>query len=206
MMNMRLPVHRGRTGLGRNVMTAAASLAVLTGFAFGVAACGGTTNASSNQQTTTSTKNAGIVDAHPKGESAANAPMRVSYGTGSIGAPDPTTTLPNEAGQAIQPGLNPGEHIIIKGGRALPQTLEASYGTPVVWYNLSGSPQRIIFNDYKYYPVDSGTIPPGGTFTWTAPSGGPVAYTLEPSGFIGKVFLNPTSGGPGPGFGNSGGT
>jgi hypothetical protein len=183
----------------------AAPAAVLGLVVLGLAACGGTTNATANSQTTTSTAKAGIVDAHPKGLSA-NAPMKVTYGTGSIGASDPTTTLPNEAGQTIQPGLNPGQNIIIKGGRALPQTLEASYGTPVVWYNLSSSPQRIIFNDYKFYPVDSGTIPPGGTFTWTAPSGGPVAYTLEPSGFIGKVFLNPNSGGPGSGFGNSGGT
>jgi hypothetical protein len=74
----------------------------------------------------------------------------------------------------------------------------------VVWYNLSGSPQRILFDDFKFYPVDSGTIPPGGTFTWNPPRGGPVSYTLEPSGFVGKVFINPSSGGPGGFGGNSG--
>ena len=31
-----------------------------------------------------------------------------------------------------------------------------------------------------------------------------MTYTLEPSGFFGKVFVNPSSGGPD--FGNSGGT
>jgi hypothetical protein len=189
-----------RGPLGVAALALGLSLVVLC-----LAACGGTTNATANGQTTTSTTKAGIVDAHPKGLPA-NAPLKITYGSGTIGVSDPTTTLPSEAGQAIQPGLNPGQNIIIKGGRALPQTLEASYGTPVVWYNLSGRPQRIIFNDYKFYPVDSGTIPPGATFTWVAPSGGPVAYTLEPSGFIGKVFLNPPSGGPGAGFGNSGGT
>ena len=130
--------------------------------------------------------------------------MRVTYGSGAIGASDPTTTLPNERGQTIQPGLNPGQNIIIRAGRVLPETLESSGGTPVVWYNLSKTAQRIVFNNQKFFPVDSGTIPPGGTFTWTPPSGGPVTYTLEPSGFFGKVFVNPSSGGPD--FGNSGGT
>ncbi len=130
--------------------------------------------------------------------------MRVSYGSGAIGASDPTTTLPNERDQTIQPGLNPGQNIIIRAGRVFPETLESSGGIPVVWYNLSKTAQRIVFNNQKFFPVDSGTIPPGGTFTWTPPSGGPVTYTLEPSGFFGKVFVNPSSGGPD--FGNSGGT
>ena len=131
--------------------------------------------------------------------------MKVTYGTGVIGPSDPTTTLPNERGQAIQPVLSPGQNIIIKDGRVLPQDLQASITAPIVWYNLSSSPQRVIFDDYKDYPVDSGTIPPGGTFTWTPPAGGPASYTLEPSGFEAKVFINPNSGGPGLG-GNTGGT
>jgi hypothetical protein len=132
--------------------------------------------------------------------------MRTTFGGGAIGAADPTTTLPNERGQTIQPGLNPGQNVIIKSGRVLPQTLEASVSAPVVWYNLSNTPQRIIFDNYKYDPVDSGTIPPGGTFTWTPPSGGPFNYQLEPSGFEGKVVLNPSGGGPGALGGNTGGT
>jgi hypothetical protein len=196
-----------RRGGGRSsVVTGLALLVVLCVPAFGLAACGGATNAASNQTTTsTTTKSTGIVGAQPKGESAEHAPMRVGYGTGSIGAADPTTTLPNERGQTIEPLLNPGQNVIIKDGRVLPQTLESSISAPVVWYNLTRSPQRIVFNDAKFYPVDSGTIPPGATFTWTPPAGGPVSYTLEPSGFIGKVFVNPNSGGPDLG-GNSGGT
>jgi hypothetical protein len=183
-----------------------AAAALLLALGLGLAACGGTTNAASDQQSTTSTTKADIVGAQPKGLSAVNAPMRVTYGTGVIGAADPTTTIPKEGGyQTIQPGLSPGQDIIIEGGRVLPQDLQASISEPVVWYNLSGSPQRIVFNDYKFYPVDSGTIPPGATFTWTPPAGGPVSYTLEPSGFVAKVFLNSNSGGPGS-FGNSGNT
>jgi hypothetical protein len=196
-------VNRKRSERRGGVVTAAALLLAL---GVGLAACGGSTNAASDQQSTTSTTKADIVGAQPKGLSAVNAPMRVTYGTGVIGAADPTTTIPKEGGyQTIQPGLSPGQEIIIKGGRVLPQDLQASISEPVVWYNLSGSPQRIVFDDYKFYPVDSGTIPPGATFTWTPPAGGPVSYTLEPSGFVAKVFLNPNSGGPGD-FGNSGNT
>jgi len=156
--------------------------------AFGLAACSGSTNASSNTSTTTPKP--------PKGESAVNAPLRVKYGSGSIGAPDPTTTYPSEQGQTIEPGVNPGQNIIIKAGRVFPQTLEASVDAPIVWYNLSGSPQRIIFDNGKYFPADSGTIPPGATFIWTPPDSALFSYTLEPSGYLGKVDLNGTQGGP----------
>ena len=158
---------------------------------FGFAACGGETPAKTSQQSTASSTSSNVVGS-VKGESAVNAPMRVSYGSGSIGAPDATTTLPNERGQSIQPGLSPGQNIIIRNGRVFPQTLEASQSAPIVWYNLSGRPERIVFNDAKFYPVDSGTIPPGATFTWTPPNGGPVTYALEPSGFFAKVFVNPS--------------
>ncbi len=76
--------------------------------------------------------------------------MRVSYGSGAIGAFDPTTTLPNERDQTIQPGLNPGQNIIIRAGRVFPETLESSGGIPVVWYNLSKTAQRIVFNNQKF--------------------------------------------------------
>ena len=129
--------------------------------------------------------------------------MRVTFGTGSIGAADPTTTLPNEQGQTIRPAVNPGQNIIIKDGRVFPQTLEASISAPIVWYNLTAKPQRIVFDNYKYNSVDSGTIPPGATFTWTPPAANPLLYTLEPSGFVAKVVVNPNSGGPGAIGGNS---
>lgn len=205
---MALRVHTNGSRVKRPAVTVAAVLVAVCLPVLGLAACGGSTNptnASSSQSTTTSTTKPDIVGAQAKGQSAANAPMKVTYGTGSIGAADPTTTVPNERGQTIQPVLSPGQNIIIEGGRVLPQDLQASISAPIVWYNLSSSPQRIIFDDYKDYPVDSGTIPPGGTFTWTPPAGGPVSYTLEPSGFVAKVFINSNSGGPGLG-GNTGGT
>lgn len=156
----------------------------------GLAACGGNSGGSTSGQgsTTTSVVYNKLVTP-PKGESAVNVPLHVTLGSGAIGAPDPTTTLPSELGQAIQPGLNPGQNIIIRAGRVFPQTLESAAAAPVVWYNLSGKPQRIIFDGAKPL-VDSGTIPPGATFTWTPATGGPANYTLEPSGFHAKVFVN----------------
>lgn len=166
-----------------------ALLALVGVGAFGLTACGGSNGASSAQNTTTSMVYNKTVYS-PKGESAVNKPMHVSLGSGAIGNPDPTTTLPSESGQTIQPGLNPGQNIIIKGGRVLPQTLESAPGAPIVWYNLSNTAQRIVFAGVTPL-VDSGTIPPGATFSWTPPSGGPVDYSLEPSGFKAKVFVNP---------------
>ena len=125
---------------------------------FGFAACAGGSNAASSQHSTT-TASSLAAGTQRKGESAVNVPMRVTYGSGSIGASDPATTLPNERGQTIQPGLNPGQNIIIKAGRVFPETLESSGGTPVVWYNLSKTAQRIIFNNQRFFPVDSGPFP-----------------------------------------------
>ncbi len=87
-----------------------------------------------SRSTTTTTK-ADIVGAQPKGLSAANAPMRVTFGTGSIGAADPTTTLPNERGQTIQPEVNPGpehhhqERSCVPAGRSRRASVPRSSGT-----------------------------------------------------------------------------
>jgi hypothetical protein len=66
--------------------------------------------------------------------------------------------------------------------------LEANISGPVVWTNLSGQPERIVF---EHFAVDSGTIPPGGTFSWSTTNAVTLAYTLLPSGWIGKFAINP---------------
>ncbi len=113
--------------------------------------------------------------------------MKVTFGTGSIGQPDPTTTVPNERGNTITPVLAPGQNIIIASSGCKPQTLEASVTAPVVWTNLSGKPQRVIFVGF---PIDSGTIPAGGTFTWSTRDAVAMAYKLEPSGKVCKLLMN----------------
>jgi hypothetical protein len=72
----------------------------------------------------------------------------------------------------------------------MPQTLEANVTSPVVWTNLSGKPQRLIF---LTIPVDSGTIPPGGTFTWSTKDAVVASYKLLPSGQPCKVAMNPAN-------------
>jgi hypothetical protein len=116
--------------------------------------------------------------------------MKVTFGTGSIGQPDSTTTIPSERGGGVIPsGLAPGQNIIItSSSRCQPQTLEANVSAPVVWTNLSGKPARIVFVNF---PVDSGTIPAGGTFTWTTKDALAMNYKLDPSGETCKLEMNP---------------
>ena len=183
---MRVPFpFRSRVAAGALVLCAAALI---------LGACGGGTPATSSQNGSASQRSTTSTTGHPSGLSALNVPTKVGYGSGSIGPADPTTTLPNEVGgQAAQPDFSPGQNIIIKSNAVYPSTLEANVSYPVVWYNLTKTPQRIVFNNFKYFPVDSGTIPPGGTFTWTPPDDVSFSYTLEPSGAYGKVDENPAN-------------
>jgi hypothetical protein len=152
-----------------------AALLLLSGVALAFAACSSTPSAPAADQ------------GHTSGISAVGKPMKVQFGTGSIAQADPTTTLPNERGNAIPSILAPGQNIIISSSGCKPQTLEASVTAPVVWTNLTGKPQRVIFENF---PVDSGTIPAGGTFTWSTQDAVAMAYKLEPSGKICKLLMN----------------
>ncbi len=146
-----------------------------------LAACSSSPNSTATDQGNGETSSS---SAH---ESATNAPMKVQFGAGSIGQPDPTTTVPNERGNTIPSILAPGQNIIISSAGCKPQTLEASVTAPVVWTNLSGRPQRVTFINF---PVDSGTIPAGGTFTWSTNDAIAMAYKLEPSEKVCKLLMN----------------
>ena len=143
-----------------------------------LAACGGSAGSTSQSTTTTS----GVP---PK--SALHASPRIEYGSGSVGPQNPTTTVPQNGNRPIPPIFGAGQNVIISKQGCYPQTIEASVTAPVVWTNLSGQPQRIIFD---HYPVDSGTIPVGGTFTWSSDQAIVFNYHLEPSDQICKVALN----------------
>jgi hypothetical protein len=157
----------------------------------GLAACSSSSGSPAGQDaqsqkghgtSTTSTPAAGSAS------SAVGKPTKISFGSGSIGQADPTTTLPNERGNPIPAAFAPGQNIIISKTGCMPQTLEANVSAPVVWTNLSGTPQRVVFIDFA---VDSGTIPVGGTFTWTTGDAVEMAYKLEPSGKECKLQMNP---------------
>jgi hypothetical protein len=160
-------------------MNRGAALLSLGALALSLAACSSSPSAPAGTKAHSSTPPAGI--------SAVDKPMKVTFGTGSIGQPDPTTTVPNERGNTIPPVLAPGQNIIIASSGCKPQTLEASVTAPVVWTNLSGKPQRVIFVGF---PIDSGTIPAGGTFTWSTRDAVAMAYKLEPSGKVCKLLMN----------------
>ena len=51
--------------------------------------------------------------------------------------------------------------------------LYPDYEAPIIWTNLSNSPQRIIFD---HIPFSSPPIPPGGQFIWKSPRGGVIGY------------------------------
>jgi hypothetical protein len=119
-----------------------------------------------------------------------DAPLRVNFGSGSVGPPDPTTTVPTERGNPIPAGFAAGQNIIITAHGFYPQTLEANISAPVVWTNLSGHPVRIIFDNFA---VDSGKIPAGGTFSWTAANVVALEYRSS-SGFSGTLDMNPVNG------------
>jgi hypothetical protein len=81
-------------------------------------------------------------------------------------------------------------NIIITANGCMPQTLEANVSYPVVWTNLSGKPQRVVF---QHFAVDSGTIPPGGTFTWSSGNALTLGYTLYPAGETCRLAMNQTN-------------
>lgn len=90
------------------------------------------------------------------------------FGTSTVGAPDPTTSVPTERGtRHIDASNDAGQAVIIaEGGYLLPEWLIAEVTLPITWTNLSGVPQQVVFDDA---PVRSPVIPPGGTFSWTSP-------------------------------------
>jgi hypothetical protein len=94
-----------------------------------------------------------------------------TFGTSSVGAPDPTTTVPTERGtRHIDPNSDAGQQVIIaEGSYLLPEWLVANVALPITWTNLSGAPQQIVFDDGG---VVSPVIPQGGTFTWKSPGFG----------------------------------
>jgi hypothetical protein len=167
-----------------------ATLAVVGFSIVGLASCGssGATPSGQAAQSHQASGNGRVTNSTSSGSSAVDKPTKISFGTGSIGQPDPTTTIPNERGNAIPNVLAPGQNIIISKTGCMPQTLEANVSAPVVWTNLSGTPQRVVFANFG---VDSGTIPVGGTFTWSTQDAVAMGYKVEPSGKVCHLLMNP---------------
>jgi hypothetical protein len=173
---------RKQTRQQRRAHFVAVAAALVAGL--GLAACGGAANPPRDPSASRSTTSSTI---SRSSASAVNKPTRVKFGSGSVGPSDPTTTVPQDLGRPVQPNFGAGTNIIITAAGCTPQTLEANVTSPVVWTNLSGKPQRVVFQSFA---VDSGTIPPGGTFTWTTNDALALSYKLLPSGEACKLAMN----------------
>jgi hypothetical protein len=152
-------------------------------------ACGSPANATSATRRTTTTTSTTA----PTQRAGGFLTPEVKYGTGVVGAPEPTTSVPTERGtRSIDPTNDAGQEVIIaKGGYLLPQWLVADVSLPITWTNLSGAPQQIVFDDA---PLHSPVIVPGGTFTWTSPGYGVGLTYHTVGGHEGRLTLqNPNN-------------
>jgi hypothetical protein len=100
-----------------------------------------------------------------------------------------TTTFPREvAGRPLNPVVDSGQQVVITPTGFEPAELYADDTLPVVWTNLSGSPQTISF---VALPVHSAVIPVGGQFVWNAHGAGLTLAYHSTSGLHGVLRLQP---------------
>jgi hypothetical protein len=83
----------------------------------------------------------------------------------------------------IDPVTDTGQQIVISDYGVLPAHLFTKIGVPVVWTNLSLQPVKVTFIGD---PVTSGTIPVGGTWSYTFPNGLAVAFQTS-SNYLGHI-------------------
>ncbi len=134
-----------------------------------LASCGATKSDPSSQGSTTSSSAIGpTTSTSPDGPASAYPPGHL------VSAPETPTTVPREHPEVpITQYIGTGQQIIIKATGLWPNTLYANDKLPITWTNLSGRPQKIIFD---HIPVSSTVIPSGWQFVWKSPFGGSYTY------------------------------
>ena len=144
-----------------------------------LASCGATHDPSSQGSSTSSSEGA----TRSTTRTTATAPdgTASSYNQGRVVPPPETpTTVPRETSEIpVTQYVGAGQQIIITRNGFWPQTLDANMKVPITWTNLSGRPQKVIFDDI---PVSSATIPAGWQYVWKSYFGGSYAYKSA-SGF-----------------------
>jgi len=115
--------------------------------------------------------------------------------TSSISAPSPTASLaplPRDSSRPVDPNFDRGQSVEITPSTVIPKQLIAAAGFPVVWINHSGTTQDIHFDNVE--DVDSGPIPPGGTWSYTTIRTISIVYhsTVDPA-IKGAVQMQPLS-------------
>lgn len=103
-----------------------------------------------------------------------------------VAAPSTPTTVPHERGvRPINPTVDNGQQILITSSGFVPAQLFADVTKPVVWTNLSGTTQQVIFD---VFPVHSPPIPPGAQFIWQPSTTVDIGYHSA-SGTKGALIL-----------------
>jgi hypothetical protein len=109
--------------------------------------------------------------------------------TGASASPEEPRDAPREAASP-DPNFDYGFVVQITPSGFHPQWLVSGCCKPVTWRNLTGSPASVVFD---HQLVDSGPIPPGGTFVFTPHNVQSIAYhsATSPS-MIGVLQVNQT--------------
>jgi plastocyanin len=82
--------------------------------------------------------------------------------------------------------------VTINAGSFSPPSLNVAAGTSVIWNNASGANQSVTSTSAPY-TYDSGSIPNGGTYTYTFVSPGTYNYTSTTGGFSGTIVVGGTA-------------
>ena len=98
--------------------------------------------------------------------------------------------LPRDSTRPVDPNFDRGQSVEITASTVIPKQLIAAAGFPVVWINHSGRTQDIHFDNVEN--VDSGPIPPGGTWSYVTNVTISIVYhsTVDP-GIKGAVQMQP---------------
>lgn len=81
------------------------------------------------------------------------------------------------------------DSVTINAGAFAPANLNVAVGTTVTWDNASGVSQSVASTSVPY-TYDSGSIAPGGTYSFTFVSPGTYNYTSTPGGFSGTIVVS----------------
>jgi hypothetical protein len=94
-------------------------------------------------------------------------------GSAATSSPAPKPGTPAASSGPVDPNFDFGQRVTITASGFQPLWLVSIVNEPVVWTNTTDTPQSVVFD---HLPVRSGTIPPGGTYTWTPDSVASVTY------------------------------
>jgi hypothetical protein len=106
-------------------------------------------------------------------------------GEGSGAATAPVSS----ASHTIDPNFDTGQTVLVTAHSAMPLWLVSLVGNPVSFRNVSETTKRVVFD---HAAIDSGPIPPGGTFTWRPTL--PLSYTYHVGSVHARVQVSAVEG------------